>query len=257
MVTKKTTCPVEATINLIGNKWKVLIMRELFGGTKRFGALFRSEGLAGISQKMLTQQLRQMEEDGIVVRTVYPEVPSRVEYSLTDLGRSLKPILDAMDQWGSNYIEERGLSEGGSIMNREETVAFLDAYFAALQKGEIEKIPLAADVTLTGPMGGPLSGQAVVRALLLRVSQSFRNIKLVVRRHVIDGEHACSMFDMILPTGETVAFLDYFHIVDGKIKWLQPFYDPRPMQDAWGWVEAEKPVAQTASLGRKSAAGKS
>jgi DNA-binding HxlR family transcriptional regulator len=247
MVTKKTACPVEVTINLIGSKWKVLLMRELFEGTKRFGALFRSEGLAGISQKMLTQQLRQMEEDGIVVRTVYPEVPSRVEYSLTDLGRSLKPILDAMDQWGSNYIEERGLSEGGSIMNREETVAFLDAYFAALQKGEIEKIPLAADVTLTGPMGGPLTGQAVVRAILLRVSQSFRKIKVVVRRHVIDGEHACSMFDMILPTGETVAFLDYFHIVDRKIKWLQPFYDPRPMQEVWGWVEAEIPANKTAS----------
>lgn len=247
MVSKKTTCPVEATINLIGNKWKVLIMRELFGGTKRFGVLFRSEGLAGISQKMLTQQLRQMEEDGIVVRTVYPEVPSRVEYSLTDLGRSLKPILDAMDQWGNNYIEERGLSEGGSIMNREETVAFLDAYFAALQKGEIEKIPLAADVTLTGPMGGPVTGQAVVRALLLRVSQSFQKIKLVVRRHVIDGEHACSMFDMILPTGEAVAFLDYFHIVDGKIKWLQPYYDPRPMQEAWGWAEAERPADKTVS----------
>jgi DNA-binding HxlR family transcriptional regulator len=247
MVTKKTTCPVEATINIIGNKWKVLIMRELFEGTKRFGVLFRSKGLAGISQKMLTQQLRQMEEDGVVVRTVYPEVPSRVEYSLTDLGRSLKPILDAMDTWGSNYIEERGLSEGGSIMKREETVAFLDAYFAALQKGEIEKIPLAADVTLTGPMGGPLKGELVVRALLLRVSQSFRNIKLVVRRHVIDGEHACSMFDMILSTGEAVAFLDYFHIVDGKIKWLQPYYDPRPMQEAWGWAEAERPVNKTAS----------
>ena len=256
MVTKKATCPVEATINLIGNKWKVLIMRELFEGTKRFGMLFKSEGLAGISQKMLTQQLRQMEEDGIVVRTVYPEVPSRVEYSLTDLGRSLKPILDAMDQWGSNYIEERELSEGGSMMNREETALFLDAYFAALQKGEIEKIPFAADVTLTGPMGGPVKGEAVVRALLVGISQSFRNIKLVVRRHIIDGEHACSMFDMILPTGETVAFLDYFHIVDGKIKWLQPFYDPRPMQDAWGWVEAEMPANKTASLGRKSAAGR-
>jgi DNA-binding HxlR family transcriptional regulator len=255
MVTEKTTCPVEATINIIGNKWKVLIMRELFEGTKRFGVLFRSEGLTGISQKMLTQQLRQMEEDGVVSRTVYPEVPSRVEYSLTDLGRSLKPILDAMDQWGNNYIEERGLSEGGSMMNREETAKFLDAYFAALQKGEIEKIPLAADVTLTGPMGGPLIGEAVVRAILLRISQSFRNIKLVVRRHVIDGEHACSMFDMILPTGETVAFVDYFHIVEGKIKWLQPYYDPRPMQEAWGWAEAEKPANKTASSGRMPATG--
>ena len=247
MVNKKTTCPVEATINLIGNKWKVLIMRELFKGTKRFGALFRSEGLAGISQKMLTQQLRKMEEDGVVTRTVYAEVPSRVEYSLTDLGRSLKPILDAMDQWGSNYIEERGLSEGGSIMNREETVAFLDTYFSALQKGEIDKIPFAADVTLTGPMGGPLKGEPVVRALLYQISQAFLNIKLVVRRHIIDGEHACSMFDMILPTGETVAFLDYFHIVDGKIKWLQPFYDPRPMQEVWGWAEEERPAEKTAS----------
>jgi DNA-binding HxlR family transcriptional regulator len=256
VVTRKTTCPVEATMNLVSNKWKVLIMRELFGGTKRFGALFRSKGLSGISQKMLTQQLRQMEEDGIVARTVYPEVPSRVEYSLTDLGRSLKPILDAMDTWGSNYIEERGLSEGGSIMNREETVAFLDAYFAALQKGEIEKIPLAADVTLTGPMGGPIRGEAVVRALLLRISQSFRNIKLVVQRHVIDGEHACSMFDMIFPTGEIVAFLDYFHIVDGRITWLQPFYDPRPMQKVWGWVEAQGPATKTASSGRMSAAGR-
>ena len=110
MATKKTTCPVEATINLVSDKWKVLIMRELFEGTKtkRFGVLFRSKGLSGISQKMLTQQLRQMEEDGIIGRTVYPEVPSRVEYSLTDLGRSLKPILDAMDAWGSKlYRGER------------------------------------------------------------------------------------------------------------------------------------------------------
>ena len=253
MGTKSTTCPVEATINLICNKWKVLIMRELFEGTKRFGILFRSGCLAGISQKMLTQQLRQLEEDGIVVRTVYPEVPSRVEYSLTDLGRSLKPILDAMDTWGSNYIEERGLGDGGSIMNREETVAFLDAYFAALEKGEVEKIPFAADVTLIGPMGGPIKGEAVVRALLVRVSQSFRNIKLVVRRYIIDEEHACAMCDMTLPTGDTVALLDYFHIVDGKIKWLQPFYDPRPMEEAWGWVNEEIPASKTASIGRKSA----
>jgi DNA-binding HxlR family transcriptional regulator len=231
-------------------------MRELFEGTKRFGVLFRSQGLSGISQKMLTQQLRRMEEDGVIARTIYPEVPSRVEYSLTDLGRSLKPILDAMDQWGSNYIEERGLSEGGSSMNREETATFLDAYFAALQKGEIDKIPFAADVTLTGPMGGPLRGEPVVRALLVRVSQSFRKIKLVVRRHVIDGDHACSMCDLILPTGKTVALLDYFHIVDGKIKWLQPYYDPRPMQGAWGWAEAIKPANKTASPGRMPAASR-
>jgi DNA-binding HxlR family transcriptional regulator len=256
MVTKKTACPVEVTINLIGSKWKVLLMRELFEGTKRFGALFRSEGLAGISQKMLTQQLRQMEEDGVVARTVYPEVPSRVEYSLTGLGRSLKPILDAMDQWGSNYIQESGLSEGGSMMNREETALFLDAYFAALQKGEIEKIPLASDVTLAGPMAAAIKGEAVVKAILFRISQSFQNIKLVVRRHIIDGEHACSMCDLLLPTGKQVALLDYFHIVDGKIKWLQPYYDPRPMQEAWSWVEAIKPANKTASLGRMPAASR-
>jgi DNA-binding HxlR family transcriptional regulator len=238
MVVKEVPCAVEVTVKLIGNKWKVLII-ELFEGTKRFGVLFKSKGLAGISQKMLTQQLRQMEKDGIVVRTVYPEVPSRVEYSLTDLGKSLKPILDHMDTWGSNYITEKGPGEGEKMMNREETVMFLDAYFAALAKGEIEKIPLAADVTLTGPMGGPLKGEPVVRALLIQISQTLQKIKLVVRRHVIDGEHACSMCDMELPSGEKVALLDYFHIVDGKIKWLQPFYDPRPMQDTWGWLEAE------------------
>jgi DNA-binding HxlR family transcriptional regulator len=91
MVIKQTPCPVEATVNLIGNKWKVLIMRELFEGTKRFSELFRSKGLPGISQKMLAQQLRQMEADEIVARKVYAQVPPKVEYSLTTLGRSLKP----------------------------------------------------------------------------------------------------------------------------------------------------------------------
>lgn len=108
MVIRRTPCPVEATVNLIGNKWKVLIMRELGGNTKRFGELLKSRGLPGISQKMLTQQLRQMERDGLVARKAYPEVPPRVEYSLTELGRSLKPILDAMDKWGTNFIKKRG-----------------------------------------------------------------------------------------------------------------------------------------------------
>ena len=225
-------------------------MRELFEGTKRFGVLFRCKGLAGISQKMLTQQLRQMEESGIVLRTSYPEVPPKVEYSLTDLGRSLKPITDAMDTWGKNYIKERGGSEGGSIMNREDTVTLLDTYFAALKKGEIEKIPFAADVTMTGPMGRPLKGEVVVMALLFQISKSFENIKLNVRRYIIDGTHACAQCDMILPTGETVALIDYFHIVDGEIKWLQPYYDPRPMEEAWGWVKEDKATRKIASLSR-------
>lgn len=94
-------CPVETTLMLISDKWKVLILRDLMPGTKRFGELKRSVGR--VTQKVLTAQLRQMEESGLITRTVYPEVPPRVEYSLTELGRSLKPILDAMQNWGENY----------------------------------------------------------------------------------------------------------------------------------------------------------
>lgn len=94
-------CPVETTLMLIGDKWKVLILRDLITGTKRFGELKKSIG--SVSQKVLTAQLRDMEEKGLVHREVYAEVPPRVEYSLTDLGRSLKPILDAMQSWGEEY----------------------------------------------------------------------------------------------------------------------------------------------------------
>ena len=94
-------CPVETTLTLIGDKWKVLILRDLLPGTNRFGELKKSVG--NITQKVLTAQLRDMEESGLLTRTVYPEVPPRVEYTLTDLGRSLKPILDAMQDWGEGY----------------------------------------------------------------------------------------------------------------------------------------------------------
>ncbi|WP_297672247.1 helix-turn-helix domain-containing protein [Thomasclavelia sp.] len=94
-------CPVETTLTLIGNKWKVLILRDLLTGTKRFGELKKSIG--NVSQKVLTAQLRAMEENGLLIRTVYAEVPPRVEYTLTDLGESLKPILDAMGNWGEEY----------------------------------------------------------------------------------------------------------------------------------------------------------
>lgn len=94
-------CPVETTLMLIGDKWKVLIIRDLLPGTKRFGELKRSIG--HVSQKVLTAQLRDMEDKGLVARKVYAEVPPRVEYSLTELGRSLKPILDAMSDWGEAY----------------------------------------------------------------------------------------------------------------------------------------------------------
>ena len=94
-------CPVETPLMLIGNKWKVLILRDLLPGTKRFGELKKSIG--NVSQKVLTAQLRDMESNGLINRKVYPEVPPRVEYSLTELGQSLKPILDAMWNWGEEF----------------------------------------------------------------------------------------------------------------------------------------------------------
>ena len=99
--TQLPACPVETTLTLIGDKWKVLILRDLITGTKRFGELKKSIG--SVSQKVLTAQLRDMEKKGLIHREVYAEVPPRVEYSLTDLGRSLKPILDAMQSWGEEY----------------------------------------------------------------------------------------------------------------------------------------------------------
>jgi len=96
-------CPVETTLQLIGDKWKVLIIRDLLTGTKRFNELMRS--VSGITQKVLTSHLRSMETAGLVTRTVYPEVPPKVEYTLTDTGFSLKPILDSMVTWGTTYKE--------------------------------------------------------------------------------------------------------------------------------------------------------
>ena len=98
-------CPVEITMGLIGDKWKVLIIRDLLTGTKRFGELKKS--LNGITQKVLTNNLRQMEASGLVNRKVYAEVPPRVEYSLTETGWSLKPILDSMVVWGNSYREKQ------------------------------------------------------------------------------------------------------------------------------------------------------
>ena len=99
--TELPACPVETTLMLIGDKWKVLILRDLMPGTKRFGELKKSVG--SVSQKVLTAQLRDLEEKGLVSRKVYAEVPPRVEYSLTELGKSLSPILDAMREWGEHY----------------------------------------------------------------------------------------------------------------------------------------------------------
>ena len=94
-------CDVATTVRIIGNKWKLLIMRNLLSRPWRFNELRKS--LDGVSQKVLTDSLRQLESDGIILRTVYPEVPPRVEYSLTELGESMRPILSAMENWGRSY----------------------------------------------------------------------------------------------------------------------------------------------------------
>ena len=103
MLTKEELpeCPVATTVALIGSKWKLLIIRNLLQRPWRFNEL--KKNLEGISQKVLTDSLRSMEEDGLITRTVYPEVPPRVEYALSDLGESLKPVLDSMLEWGNMY----------------------------------------------------------------------------------------------------------------------------------------------------------
>lgn len=105
MLTKEElpTCPVATTVRLIGNKWKLLILRNLLAGSNRFGELRKT--ITGISQKVLTDNLRSMEQDGIIVRTVYAEVPPRVEYKLSELGNTMRPIISAMEIWGFGYQE--------------------------------------------------------------------------------------------------------------------------------------------------------
>lgn len=99
-------CPVETTLMLISDRWKVLILRDLFTGTKRFGELKKS--LNGISQKVLTANLRDMEQNGLLTRKAYPEVPPRVEYTLTEMGESLRPVIAAMFDWGIDYKKKSG-----------------------------------------------------------------------------------------------------------------------------------------------------
>ncbi|MBC8087163.1 MAG: helix-turn-helix transcriptional regulator [Phycisphaerae bacterium] len=97
-------CPVEVTLSVIGGKWKLLVLGRINDGVSRFGQLRRI--IPGITQTMLTQQLRELEEDGIVSRTIFPEIPPRVEYELTDFGRSLESVITAMEVWGTNYAEK-------------------------------------------------------------------------------------------------------------------------------------------------------
>jgi len=113
MKRRETRCPAEITLNVIGGRWKTLILWQLFQGTRRFSELRRA--LDGITQKMLAQQLREMEKDGILHRRVYAQVPPRVEYSLTPMGQSLKPVVDAMCKWGAKQMTALGAGSGIAI----------------------------------------------------------------------------------------------------------------------------------------------
>lgn len=113
-------CPVETTLKMIGKRWKIIILRELLPGTKRFGELKKS--VCGISQKVLTANLRQMEEDGLVIREVFNEVPPRVDYTLTDVGYSLASVLDSMADWGEGYKRFLKLIEKQEKLSRKEQI---------------------------------------------------------------------------------------------------------------------------------------
>ncbi|WMW22792.1 helix-turn-helix domain-containing protein [Methanolobus mangrovi] len=106
---QRCCCPVEATLSVIGGKWKPLILWHLKENTMRYNSL--QQVLPGISPRMLTKQLRELENDGIVNREMYPEIPPRVEYSLTDFGRTIIPVLEALAQWGIKYTDQKGSSK--------------------------------------------------------------------------------------------------------------------------------------------------
>ena len=122
MLTKEElpACPVATTVQMIGSKWKLLIMRNLLARPWRFNEL--KKDLEGISQKVLTDSLRSMEADGIITRTVYPEVPPRVEYALSDLGESMRPIMDAMEIWGTEYKKSKEY-KASSLSNCSDRLA--------------------------------------------------------------------------------------------------------------------------------------
>ena len=111
-------CPIETALGAIGGMWKVIIIRELMTGTKRYSELHR--GIGNVTHKMLTQQLRELEADGVISRTVYPVVPPKVEYELTRLGRQLKPIMEAMQKWGEAVSRQR--KENGVKAKRKAVV---------------------------------------------------------------------------------------------------------------------------------------
>lgn len=117
-------CPIEITLNIISGKWKFLIIKELIDGPKRFSQLNRS--IKGINQRMLTKQLRELEKEGIIERKVYPQIPPKVEYTLTELGYKLKPVLLALHQWGVEYIKSKSIDADPSYINCETKLLFTE-----------------------------------------------------------------------------------------------------------------------------------
>ena len=133
-------CPVAMTVQLIGNKWKLLILRNLMARPWRFNEMLRS--ISGISQKVLTDNLRALEKDGIISRTVFPEVPPRVEYALSELGDSMRPIIDAMQAWGVKLSED---GEGNKMTQQERRRWLIEALLAEMPQYRSEVFPLTAD----------------------------------------------------------------------------------------------------------------
>ena len=166
MLTKEElpACPVATTVQMIGSKWKLLIMRNLLQRPWRFNEL--KKDLEGISQKVLTDSLRSMEADGIITRTVYPEVPPRVEYALSDLGESMRPIMDAMEIWGTEYKK-----------SKEEKASNLSEQFDRLDVFMVIRIRLISSMENVAPLSAgresifsirlPTSLQSVPMARLL------------------------------------------------------------------------------------------
>ncbi len=122
-------------------------------------------------------------------------------------------------------------------MTRKEILQLLDVYFAALKAERVEDLPFTHDITFEGPMVGAVHGETEVRKLVVEVARTFQNMELKVLGHVIDDHEVCTRAEMILPSGKVVALLDYFRFNDGKISHIQPYFDPRPMDEIWAFAQ--------------------
>ena len=122
-------------------------------------------------------------------------------------------------------------------MTRKEILQLLEVYFAALNDGRAEELPFTNDITFEGPMVGVIRGEVEVRKLVIEIAQSFKNMELKLLGHVIDDHEICTRAELTLPNGQIVALLDYFQFKDGKISHIQPYFDPRPMDEIWGFAQ--------------------